>query len=106
MSTLPVRFGDDPPTGRDLARAARDRSRAELAIYRHGLGARYRAEADRLDAQALSDAAQTSLEEELNLLDYGLRRAAGSAAKAELVARKVEMLSSINNRRIGRRFGA
>lgn len=106
MSLLPARSGEDPPTGRDLARAARDRSRTELAIYRHGLRARYRAETDRLDAQAASDAVQAALEEELNLLDYGLRRAAGSAAAGELVARKIGILSSINNRRIGRRFGA
>jgi hypothetical protein len=105
MSMLPARSGDDPPSGRDLARATRDRNRTELAIYRHGLGARYRAEADRLDAQAVSDAVQASLEEELNLLDYGLRRAAGSAAAGELVARKANLLSSLNDRRIGRRFG-
>ena len=49
---------------------------------------------------------RTSLDEELNLLEWGLHRARdGSAAKNELVARKVNMLSTINNRRIARRFG-
>jgi hypothetical protein len=48
---------------------------------------------------------RAALDEELDLLDYGLRRANGSLARAELVARKVEMLASINNRRVGQRFG-
>jgi hypothetical protein len=107
MSMLPIRRADlSGPTQRQLDKAARAQARTELAIFRHGLTTRYLAETDRLDAQAAADALQSSLADELDLLDYGLRRAAGSAAKAELVSRKVEMLSSINNRRISRRLGA
>jgi hypothetical protein len=106
MSRLPIRRADPyEPSPRQVDQAVRALRNTELAIFRHGLTARYQAEADRLDAQAGAEALQASLAEELNLLDYGLRRAGGSAAKAELVARKVELLSSINNRRINRRFG-
>ena len=87
---------------RHLAKAQRSAANTEMAIYRHALAARYRAETDRLDSEALADAARASLEAELDLLEHGMRRAAGSQAKTELVARKVEMLSSINNQRIAR----
>ncbi|MFZ1154802.1 MAG: hypothetical protein WAN93_07860 [Solirubrobacteraceae bacterium] len=53
----------------------------------------------------MADASRAGLEEELDLLDYGMARAGQSAAKVELVARHVERLSAINNRRISRRFG-
>lgn len=87
------------------AQATRYQRKAEIAAFRHGLEAAVRAEFDRQDGQAAADAIQASLEEELDLLDYGLHRANGSAAKTELVARKVQQLASINDRRISRRFG-
>jgi hypothetical protein len=90
---------------RQLAKAQRAAADTEMAIYRHALAARLASEADRLESQAAADVLQASLDAELDLLEYGMRRAGGSPAKAELVARKVEMLSSINNRRISRRFG-
>lgn len=90
---------------RQAAAAARAQRSTELQVFRHGLHARLQAECDRIDSQAAADAMRSALDEELDLLDYGLTRARGSAAKAELVARKVEMLSASNNRRITRRFG-
>ena len=105
MSMLPAR--PDRDLGRDsrqVAQAARAQRRTELAIFRHALDAQYRAEVDRLDTQAAADSIRASLDEELDLLSYGLHRAGSSAAGAELVSRKVEMLSNINNRRINRRF--
>jgi len=92
-------------TPRQVQAAARAQRSTELEVFRHGLGARLRAECDRIDSQAAGDALRTALDEELDLLDYGLRRANGSVAKAELVARKVEMLASMNNRRVAQRFG-
>jgi hypothetical protein len=106
MSYLPIDPADptlDTPRHRD--RAVRLQQKTELSIHQHGMAARFRAEVDRLDSQALSDALRVSLDEEVTLLDYGLSRAGQSAAKVELVTRKVEMLSTINNRRIQRRFG-
>jgi hypothetical protein len=91
-----------PPHLRPAARAQR---RAELDVFRHGLRAAARAECDRQDGQAASDAIRASLDEELDLLEWGVHRANGSAAKTELVARKVNMLSQINDRRLTRRFG-
>ena len=109
MSNFPVRAGTTDltatPTGRQLAKAQRAATAAELEIFRHALGARVRSEIDRLDSQAVADALEASMDVEFDLLDYGLRRAGGSAAKAAIVAGKVEMLNNINNRRIARRFG-
>lgn len=88
-----------------IVQATRYQRKAEIVVFRHGLDAAMRADFDRQDSQAAADAIQASLEEELDLLDYGLHRANGSAAKTELVARKVQQLASINDRRINRHFG-
>ena len=56
-------------------------------------------------ARRESGAARCSLEEELRLLNEGLARAGNSKAALELVARKVNIISTINDRRIARRFG-
>jgi hypothetical protein len=87
------------------AQAARTVRRSELAAFRHGLGAAVQAECDRQDTQAVADACSTALDAELDLLDWGMHRAGNSAAKAELVARKVSRLAAINDSRITRRFG-
>jgi hypothetical protein len=63
------------------------------------------AEEDRQDSQAAGAALRTALDEEMALLREGLALAGQSQAGVELVARKVELLSSIDNSRIRRRFG-
>lgn len=92
-------------TKRQAAKANRDQASAELAVFRYGLQTRVQAERDRLDSEAVADASRTALELELDLLDFGLGRAGQSAAKAAIVARHVEKLVSINDRRLTRRFG-
>jgi hypothetical protein len=104
MTDLPVPWEGSRPS-RQLAQATRAQEKCELEIFRHGLAARFQAECDRADTQALSDVLTTALDEELGLLRYGLDKAAGSAAAAELVSRKVSQFSEINSRRIARRFG-
>ena len=104
-SLLPTTSHDAVLTPIQTAQAVRAQRKMEVAVFRHGLQAAARAECDRQDGQAAADAIQAALEEELDLLDYGLHRANGSAAKTELVARKVQQLASINDRRISRRFG-
>ena len=106
MSFLPVPADDGSGlTPRQLARAKRAQAGAELELFRYGLMACTRAEMDRLDSQAIADASRAALEEEMDLLDYGLARAGTSAAKIELVARHVNRLATIDDRRITRRFG-
>jgi hypothetical protein len=107
MSMLPVPFNDDSGgfTSRQVAKARRAQASTSIAVYRHGLEAQALADMDRADSQAASDATRMSLEEELDLFDFGMSRVGGSAAKAELVARHVNRLSAINNRRLTRRFG-
>jgi hypothetical protein len=106
MSLLPVPLDDSTDlTPRQLAKARRAQTRAGLHVFSYALEARTRAEVDRLDSQAVADASRTALDEEVDLLDYGLAQAGGSAAKVALVARHVERLAAINDRRITRRFG-
>jgi hypothetical protein len=105
MSRLPARLTDDGLPSRQLARAVQSQRRTELAVFEYSLEARYVAEVERIDAQALSDVVRCALEEEITNLDWGLEQAAGSPAKSELVARKIAMQSKINSARIARRFG-
>ncbi|HEV3340356.1 MAG TPA: hypothetical protein VG125_08360 [Pirellulales bacterium] len=91
---------------RQLNRTRRAEVSAGLAVIRHGFQAQALAAMDGQDTQATTDSLRTALDEEIALLRDGLAQAGQSAAAIELVARKVELLSSINNRRIARRFGA
>ena len=107
MSNLPVPF-DEKMSGlssRQFARARRAQASSELAVFRHGLAVRAQAEMTRLDSEALADVSRTAFDLECDLLDYGLARAGRSAAKAALVARHVERVATINDRRITARFG-
>jgi hypothetical protein len=91
-------------SSRQITRAATAQSKTELAVYEHHLQSRLEAEIEQIDAQALSDVIRCSLDEEIGVLDWGMEQAEGSAAKAELVSRKVAMQSKINSARIARRF--
>jgi phage FluMu protein gp41 len=106
VSLLPVPLDDDTGlTSRQATKAKRAQAGAELELFRYGLRARTRSEKDQLDSQAAADALGVALDEELRLLREGLAQAGQSAAGVELVARKVELLANIDNRRIARRFG-
>jgi len=107
MSLLPAPLDDDMGglSARQLIKARRAQASSELEVFRFGLGVRARAQIDQLDTQAVADASRAALEAECDLLDYGLARAGQSAAKAALVARHVERIATINDRRITRRFG-
>lgn len=106
MSLLPAPLDDDTGlSSRQLTQARRAQASSGLEVFRYGLGARARAEIDRIDSHAVADATRAALNEELDLVDYGLCRAGQSAAKAELVARHVQRLSQINDRRLNQRFG-
>lgn len=108
MSMLPAPLDDraDELSVREARRARRLQGDASLVLLGYQLEARLVAEKDRADTEALADATRAALDEELVLLDYGLARANGSAAKVELVSRHVERLAAIDDRRIRRRFGA
>jgi hypothetical protein len=109
MTTTLVSMADDGDrfrlTPRQSARAARAQREADLFLFLHRLDAAVATEMDRQDTFALGDVLTTATDEELRFLDHGLALAGSSAAKVELVARKIEMFSNINNRRIARRFG-
>lgn len=102
MSQLPNRRPDDGRLSQ-LVEATSAQQRTELAIHQHHLLARYFAECERIDIEARADVARTGLEEELNLLAWGMEQATGPAA-AELVSRKVDLLSRMDNTHFAR-FG-
>jgi hypothetical protein len=77
-----------------------------LELHRYGLAARFRAQVDIYDSQALADANRAAVSEEMDLVDYGLSRAGTSAAKVEMTARAAQRMATINDRRIMRRFGS
>lgn len=105
MPNLPARLTDSSRPSRALTRAVRETEQTELSIYRHHLDARYLAECDRIDSQALGDAVHCALEVEMSVLEAGLARAGNSPAKKELVARLVALQSELDSRRIARHFG-
>lgn len=106
MSLLPARRDDlDGPNSRQLARARNAQEATELELFRYHLQARARAEMDQIDAEALGDALEFALDKEFELFDKGMAKAGTSATKLELLQTKLQMESSINNRRANRRFG-
>lgn len=107
MSMLPALLDDEARllSSRQLTKAKRAQASTELAVFNHGLEARALAEIDRLDSEAVADASRAALGEEMRFVDDGLGRAGQSATNAMLVARHVEHIVTINERRITRRFG-
>lgn len=106
MSYLPARLDDDGSfLPRQVEKARRMQASTELEVFRHALQARALADIDQLDTQAIADATRAALDEEVELFDYGMSRVGQSSAKAALIARHVERLATINDRRITRRFG-
>jgi hypothetical protein len=105
LLALPDDDSDGGLTRYQLAKAQRAQASTELEVYQHFLRTRVLADKERLDAQAAADALRAALDEELALLRDGLAQAGQSAAGIELVARKVDLLANVDNRRFARRFG-
>ena len=107
MTYFPVSTngGGAQPSNRQLARFERAKQAGELEVLHYGLRSAVRTACFQIDEQATADAARFSLDEELNLLAYGSARAGNSQAAIELVARKINTLEYIGNRRLIRTFG-
>jgi hypothetical protein len=104
MSNLPDLWDGRRPT-RAVIRAIEAQEQTELAIHQHSLETGYLRAIDQIDSEAIADVVSTAMEEEMKVLSAGLGQAAGSPAKAELVARLVALQSRLDNSRIARRFG-
>jgi len=102
MPFLPAPTDDDSGLNR---RARKAEASTALELHRYRLGARFRAQVDIYESQALADANRAAVCEEMDLVDYGLSRAGTSAAKIEMTARAAQRMATINERRIMRRFG-
>jgi hypothetical protein len=87
------------------SQAMRSQRQAELTVFRHGLDAAVRTQCDIQDTLAVESAARAALNAEIGLLQWGCHQANNSLAALELVARKVQLLASLNDQRIARTFG-
>lgn len=106
MSFHPApRDGQTGMNRRQLDQAQKAEASTMLELHRYMLGAQFRAQIDIYDTQALGDANRAAVSEEIELLEYGLRRAGSLAAGVEIVARASQRMALINDRRILRRFG-
>jgi hypothetical protein len=92
------------PTRREMQAIAARRA-AEDGLLVHALRSHVDEEMARMDAETVAAASQAALGVELDVLNWGIAKANGSAAAAKLVADRVEQLSRLNSKAIERRFG-
>ena len=87
-----------------LTKATKIDEAAALTVYGQTVAAETIAQIDMADTEAAETAAEFALKAEMRLLKKGLAEAGTSAAAAELVARKVNSLSTADENRFRRRF--
>jgi hypothetical protein len=105
--SLPVLFGSNlggysPRAVEKVRKAEED---MEVSVRGHELRARELAEIQMSYSRAAADATRVDIEEEIDILKKGLELAKGSAAATEIVARKLNELSSADSNRFRRIFG-
>ena len=100
----PLRACDRPPTRQELQVVAARRE-AENGVILATLHAHFDEACAALDASTVAAASQAALGAELDVLNWGIAKANGSAAASKLVADRVEQLSRLNSKAIERRFG-
>lgn len=100
--TIPVVFGPTTERERHVVAARRE---AERGVLIHNLRAFFDEECAKLDAATVAAASQAALGTELDVLNWGIAKANGSAAGLKLVADRTEQLSRLNSKAIERRFG-
>lgn len=87
-------------------RSERHARRIEAEVMAAGLEVWADAEIERMEALALGEAVSTVTDIEMRYYDRYLAAAGNSAVKHDLLARKLDILAGINERRLVRRFGA
>jgi len=105
MSNLPARLPDGVPNHRQVVRAARAQERTELAILEHQLAAHYDRECAVIDGDSIREVTKNSLDNVLEVLDEGLKKAGDRPAARELVARAISRQERLEDAAIMRRFG-
>lgn len=98
---LPTHWSAGPPT-RQAVRAARAMEKADEAVFAHFLAAEYARQCEEVDNAILGEIIKAALASELDVYDWAMERVGGSAAKAQLVAEKISLLSKANSARIAR----
>jgi hypothetical protein len=92
-------------TTRQARKLQRQDVAAAVEVQGHRRDARKLAAYAEAHIEALADVNRTAMSEEMDLVDAGLARAAGSQLKAEAVARALQRQGSIADRMVRRTFG-
>ena len=87
-----------------LYEAEVQRATAEAEFAEAGLTAWAKSEIDRYEAAALERVVTTATDIEFSFFDQFIAAAGSSAVKQELLARKLDLLSRLNDQRIRQRF--
>lgn len=104
-SNLPMAYSNPEPRPPAFSRSARLVRAAEMDIFQHKVRADAAVIKDAIDSHAAAQATWTSFDEEIEFFNDGLRLVGNSQTGQELLAQKLNMLVTINNRRIQQRFG-
>jgi hypothetical protein len=105
MSNLPARLPDGVPNRRQVIRATRATERTELAVLEHQLAALYDRECAIIDSETIKEVTESSLDNVLEVLDRGLKKAGDRPAALEFVAHAISRMESLDDAAIMRRFG-
>jgi hypothetical protein len=104
QANLPMPYSNPEIHLPAVRRATKTVRAAELAVFNHQLAASVKLAVNRIDSDALSQAAWCCLDEEVRFLNDGLRLVGNSQAGQELLAQKLDVLATSNNARL-REFG-
>lgn len=91
-------------TPRQARKLQRQEAAAALEVQGHRRNARKLAASAEAHIEALADVNRTAMNEEMDLVDSGIARAAGSQLKSEAVARALQRQASLGDRVIYRAF--
>jgi hypothetical protein len=102
MPFLPEPIDSDMPIG--SIRSARSLRRAQVEVYEHSVQAAKGLAMEETDAFASGEATRFSLEEEIDLYEYGKRRAGSDPVIQALAMNKLSDFVNRNDRRLKRRY--
>lgn len=105
MGFLPEISSSSGLSSREVQRAARSMTSAEVEVFNHRLAGWVRASKAEIDIEAAGQAATKALRVEVEFLDDGLRLAAGQPAALALVGERLAQLQRLNTNTIDQRFG-
>lgn len=107
MSSTELTVASNPLglTPRQARKLQRQDATTAIEVYGHRRDARKLAACAEAEIEALADVNRTAMNEEMDLADAGIARAAGSSLKSKSVARALQRQEAIADRIVRRAFG-